>query len=117
MPDVGGGLELGGGDVGGGDVGGGDVECGGGDDDGAEKLEVGDGDPECFRETGADVPGCGARPPPEDLRGAFEPGRFGPDPFEWPDDPAALDPAALPDAVMNGATAGRCGGAGPLKAT
>jgi hypothetical protein len=57
----------------------GDVECDGG---GEENLEVGDGDGECFREPGADVPGCGVTPPTADLLGAFEPGRFGPDRFE-----------------------------------
>jgi hypothetical protein len=61
-----------------------DAECDGfGEDDGGEEnLEVGDGEPECFRPAGPDFPGCGARPPAPDLRGAFEPGRFGPDPFE-----------------------------------
>lgn len=78
-----GGVDVGGGDDGGGDDGGGDDgggDDGGGDDecdglgDGAEKLEVGDGEVECFREPGADVPGCGASPPAEDLPCGFEPG-------------------------------------------
>jgi hypothetical protein len=50
-------------------------------DAGEENLEVGDGDPECFREPGADVPGCGAAPL-ANLPGAFEPGRFPPECFE-----------------------------------
>jgi hypothetical protein len=77
----GGGVDGGGVDGGGVD-GGGDVECDGFGDGGAENLELGDGEAECFRDPEAELPGSGARPPAEDLLDAFEPGRFGPDRFE-----------------------------------
>ena len=64
------------------DVDGDDEDFDGLGDAGDENLEVGDGDAECFREPGAEVPGWGATPPAADLLGAFEPGRFGPDRFE-----------------------------------
>jgi hypothetical protein len=81
--DVGGGVVgggvVGGGLEGGGVDGGGDVECDGG---GEENFAVGDGEAECFRETGDEVPGCGPTPPAADFRAGFEPGRVGPDRFE-----------------------------------
>jgi len=99
----------------------GDDESGDGlGDAGGENFEVGDGDAECLPVPGADVPGCGARPPPEGLWAAFEPGRL-PDVLAWPDNCAGLEPGELPDTEKSGATAGRWPGAeaggGPLRAT
>jgi hypothetical protein len=121
----GGGLEDDGGgddDDGGGDDddGGGDDDDGGDDDGGEENFEVGDEDPECVREVGADVPGCGATPPPADVLEDFEPDRFAPDRFEWPDDRARPEPPEVPDGETTGASAWCCPGADvaadPLKA-
>ena len=73
---------------------------------GAETFEVGEGDAECRRVPGADVPGRGATPAPECLPAAFEPNRFDPDCRAWPDERAGPVPAGLPDTELPGATAG-----------